>query len=168
MQAVLMEQVSEDVFRAENAEKQRAPVKGELFFTADNEHMTVHVSLTGFAAPEETLQVVAFEKLYAVTEDGKRGQQLASHEDISDVGQTVRIPVIHTEAADQRTGGNTGTVGEAQIIIDTVSYSGLIPGEMYEIYGNLIDRETGEELLPGGKPVEAAQSFTAEKESGSV
>ncbi|MBR0397757.1 MAG: VaFE repeat-containing surface-anchored protein [Eubacterium sp.] len=168
MQAVLMEQVSEDVFRAENAEKQRAPVKGELFFTADNEHMTVHVSLTGFAAPEETLQVVAFEKLYAVTEDGKRGQQLASHEDISDAGQTVRIPVIHTEAADQRTGGNTGTVGEAQIIIDTVSYSGLIPGEMYEIYGNLIDRETGEELLPGGKPVEAAQSFTAEKESGSV
>ena len=168
MQAVLMEQVSEEVFRADNAEKQRTPVKGELLFTADDEHMTVNVPLQAFAAPTETLQVVAFERLYAVTEDGKRGQQVASHEDISDAGQTVRIPVIHTEAADQNTGGNTGTAGEAQIIIDTVSYSGLIPGETYEVSGTLIDHETGKALLIHEKPVEGARSFTAEKESGSI
>ncbi|MBQ9062420.1 MAG: VaFE repeat-containing surface-anchored protein [Eubacterium sp.] len=168
LQAVLMEQVSEDVFRAENEEKQRAPVKGELQFTADGEDMTVHVPLSAFVPPQETLQVVAFEKLYAVTEDGKRGQMLASHEDITDAGQTVRIPAIRTEAADRSTGSHTGTTGEAQDIIDTVSYSGLIPGGTYEVSGYLIDHETGEELLVGGKPVQAASTFTAEEESGTV
>ncbi len=168
LQAVLMDQMSEDLFRVENAEGNKTTVRGELQFRAEESSMTVSVPLAAFQTPEEALHVVAFEKLYAVTEDGKRGQVLASHEDISDGNQTVQIPVIHTEAADQKTGTHTGTSEENQIITDTVTYSNLTPGQQYVVRGTLIDKTTGEVLKEGENPVTGETAFSPQEKDGSI
>ena len=54
------------------------------------------------------------------------------------------------------------------MIVDTVTYKGLIPGQEYTVKGTLMDKSTGKELLVDEKPVTAEKKFTPEKSNGSV
>jgi len=79
----------------------------------------------------EPVQIVAFETLYS-----EPGVELAVHADIDDDNQTVTVGSLHTTAVDSGTGSHTATDGLATII-DTVKYSGLVPGKEYTVNGSL-------------------------------
>lgn len=53
-------------------------------------------------------------------------------------------------------------------LIDTVSYTGLVPNKEYTVSGVLMDKATGKELLIDGEPVTAEAVFTPEKSDGTV
>ena len=85
-------------------------------------------------------KLVVFEKLEA------DGNVIASHEDLTDEGQTVE--------------------GKATIV-DTVKYTGLVPGTEYELQGTLMDAETGEALRGvDGKEITASAKFTPQAQDG--
>ena len=60
-------------------------------------------------------------------------------------------------------GGGVSEADGSVTIIDTVSYENLIPGQIYTVKGELVDKETGE-----GTGILAEISFTAEGADGSV
>ncbi|MCC8067863.1 MAG: VaFE repeat-containing surface-anchored protein [Clostridiales bacterium] len=91
---------------------------------------------------------------------------VASHTDITDLGQSVHFPEIHTTAKDGDTGSPTGTVEEDAVIEDTVAFSNLVVGKEYMLTGLLMNRESGLPVLNGdGNEITSTVTFTASKES---
>ena len=91
------------------------------------------------------------------------GVQVAVHTDIEDEGQTVEVdePEIGTKATDAIDGDKELVAGPEAKVVDTVSYSNLVPGKEYKLTGVLMDKETGEPLASAdGNPVTAEKTFT--------
>lgn len=108
-------------------------------------------------------KLVVFEKLEA------DGNVIASHEDLTDEGQTVEVvpPEIKTSAADGADGDKEVTADGKATIIDTVKYTGLVPGTEYELQGTLMDAETGEALKGAdGKEITTSAKFTPQAQDG--
>ena len=53
-------------------------------------------------------------------------------------------------------------------LMDTVSYTNLVPGKEYVLKGKLMDQKTGKELLVNGKPVVSLKKYVPEKKDGTV
>lgn len=108
-------------------------------------------------------KLVVFEKLEA------DGNVIAHHEDLTDEGQTVEVvpPEIKTSAADGADGDKEVTADGKATIVDTVKYTGLVPGTEYELQGTLMDAETGETLKGAdGKEITASAKFTPQAQDG--
>lgn len=108
-------------------------------------------------------KLVVFEKLEA------DGNVIASHEDLTDEGQTVEVipPEIKTSAADGADGDKEVTADGKATIVDTVKYTGLVPGTEYELQGTLMDAETDETLKGAdGKEITASAKFTPQAQDG--
>ena len=96
------------------------------------------------------------------------GEVIAVHEDLTDEEQTIHVPEIGTEAKDVRTEDHIALATEKMELIDTVSYSNLIPGKKYKVHGTLMDQETKAPLLVDGKEVITEVVFTPEKSDGKI
>lgn len=131
-------------------------------FTADAHEMTVQLTYELNASDLTGTTTVVFETLYS------DGALLAAHADLEDAEQTVYIPEIHTTAKDQTTKINHTEANKTATIIDTVSYTNLLPGREYTVSGTLMDKETGKAVLADGKEITASTTFTPEKSKGSV
>ena len=131
-------------------------------FTPKEESGTVTVTFELDGSKLAGHDLVAFEVL-------TRGEAtVATHEDIEDEGQTVRVVSIGTTATDKADGDHTVAAAKAEVV-DVVAYQGLTPGQEYVVTGTLMDRETGKPVTDGsGKPVTASTSFTPEKADGQV
>ncbi len=108
-------------------------------------------------------KLVVFEKLEA------DGNVIARHEDLTDEGQTVEVipPEIKTSAADGADGDKEVTADGKATIVDTVKYTGLVPGTEYELQGTLMDAETGGALKAAdGKEITASAKFTPQAQDG--
>ena len=108
-------------------------------------------------------KLVVFEKLEA------DGNVIASHEDLTDEGQTVEVipPEIKTSAVDGADGDKEVTADGKATIIDTVKYTGLVPGTEYELQGTLMDAETGDALRGvDGKEITVSAKFTPQAQDG--
>lgn len=105
--------------------------------------------------------VVVFEELY-------QGEKLvASHNDLSDEGQTVYFPGIGTQASDKDTGIDVSMADEEVTLVDKVSYTNLRPGKKYTVTGTLMDKETGEAIRnKEGNKITAKASFVPEETDG--
>lgn len=76
---------------------------------------------------------------------------------------------MRTTATDKASGTHEGQAREAMAIVDTVEYTGCIPGEEYTVTGTLMDKATGEKALDaGGSEITASATFTAENFTGTV
>ena len=151
------------------------PIIAEITFTPDSPDGSMEVRFTFDATtlPDGT-ELVAFETL------SHDGVEVAAHADISDEGQTVMVenpkPAIGTTATDGTDGDKTVIADMEAIIVGTVEYANLIPGEEYTLTGALyvkhVDDDgnvTEEALLDAdGNPVSAKTTFTPENASGSV
>jgi hypothetical protein len=61
---------------------------------------------------------------------------VAAHADLSDEGQTVSLPGIHTTATDADDGDHEATAAERVTITDRVEWSGLVAGREYTVNGH--------------------------------
>ena len=137
-------------------------IVSEETFVADKADMTITLTYTLDASKLAGTTTVVFETLYT------EGKEVGRHHDLTDEGQTVYIPEIHTTAADQKTGINHIKSEEQATIVDTVLYSHLLPGKEYTVKGTLMNKKTGEAILINGEEVTVETTFTAEKSEGSV
>ena len=131
-------------------------------FTADAHEMTVPLTYELNASQLAGTTTVVFENLYS------DGALLAAHADLEDAEQTVYIPEIHTTAKDAVTEIDHTEANKTATIVDTVSYTNLLPGKEYTVSGTLMDKETGKAVLADGKEITASTTFTPEKSEGSV
>jgi hypothetical protein len=137
-------------------------VTAEKEFTPKSESGTEELSYTFNASALAGKSVVVFEDLY------EGDAKVTSHADIEDEGQTITFtkPKIGTTAT---VGGEhtAQPVGEITII-DTVKYSGLIPGKEYTVKGVLMDKATGKPLMVNDKEITAEATFRASNAEGTI
>ena len=148
------------------------PVTGQTTFTPEKADGKVEVTFTfDSRAIADKTDIVVFESLV------RSGTELASHADIDDKNQTVTVthPEIGTTAVDGADGDKNVITDDSTEVIDTVEYTGLIPGKEYTLKGTLHVKVTDEEgnvtekpLEVDGKPVTAETTFTPEKADGKV
>ena len=148
------------------------PVTGQTTFTPEKADGKVEVTFTFDSRDlEDKMDIVVFESLV------RSGTELASHADIDDKNQTVTVthPEIGTTAVDGADGDKNVITDDTTEVIDTVEYTGLIPGKTYTLKGTLHVKVTDEEgnvtekpLEVDGKPVTAETTFTPEKSDGKV
>ena len=146
-----------------------ADVTATTTFTAEAATQDVTVAFDVDASGLGGSEVVAFEELSA------SGTTVATHADIADEGQTLRVPAIHTTATDgagahehQLAGADT-----QMTLTDAVAYEGLTPGTEYVATGTLhlvnADGTDGGTLKDSdGNDVTASASFTPETADGTV
>ena len=137
-------------------------VTAETTFIAEAKNGSVDVTFIFDATGLHGKEVVVFENLY------RENVLLATHADINDEGQTVKIknPEIGTKAT---VNGEKTATAEGDITIeDTVSYKHLIPGKAYTIKGILMDMATGKAFLVDGKELTSEVTFTPEESCGEV
>ena len=147
------------------------PVMGQLSFQASARDMDVQL---GFEVPTSRLAgrtVVAYETL-----SNDQGT-LVSHGDISDEAQTVRLPLVQTEALNAATGDHQSPQEDGQALVDTVSLSNLVVGREYVLRGSVHLKEVGDDgterdggvlTLEDGTEVRAESTFVAEAEDMTV
>lgn len=75
-------------------------------------------------------------------------------------------PGVRTEATDADDGDHEAVADDSVTIVDTVSYTGLIPGKEYTLTGTLVDRETGEPVRSDGKVVTSTVAFVPDSSDG--
>ena len=148
------------------------PVTGQTVFTPEKADGKVEVTFTFDSRDlEDKTDIVVFESLV------RSGTEIASHADIDDENQTVTVthPEIGTTAVDGADGDKNVITDDTTEVIDTVEYTGLIPGKEYTLKGTLHVKVTDKEgkvtekpLEVDGKPVTAETTFTPEKADGKV
>lgn len=138
-------------------------VTASTTFEPEDNEGKVKVTFSVDTSTLSNKKLVVFEKLEA------DGNVIARHEDLTDEGQTVEVvpPEIKTSAADGADGDKEVTADGKATIIDTVKYTGLVPGTEYELQGILMDAETGESLKGAdGKEITASTKFTPQAQDG--
>lgn len=136
-------------------------VTAEATFVATEASGSVNVTFIFGATGLHGKEIVVFEDLY------RENVLLATHADISDEGQTVRIrnPKIHTTATAD---GKKEITADKITITDVVSYTDLTPGKEYKLTGVLMNKATNDKLLIDGKEITAEATFTPKATTGEV
>ena len=136
-------------------------VTAEATFVATEASGSVDVTFIFDATGLHGKGIVVFEDLY------RENVLLATHADINDEGQTVKIknPEIGTKAtADSK----KEITADKITITDVVSYKDLTPGKEYKLTGVLMNKATNDKLLIDGKEITAEATFTPKAPTGEV
>ena len=142
---------------------------GEVLATAEAEIAPEAADGTAEVAFDVDCSGLEGGSLVCTEELSRDGKVVAAHADLSDEGQTVSLPGIHTTATDAEDGDHEATASERVRITDRVEWSGLVEGREYTVTGTLMDRETGDPVAnPDGTPVTAEATFTADASSGAT
>ena len=149
-------------------------------FTPDKYDGTVSMDF-GFNANDvidrlsgETKDIVVYEVLFKGSLDADSEDAapvaVATERDLDNEDQTVTLipSVISTTATDKSDGDHTLLPGKDDVITDTVSYDGLIPGKEYTLKATLYDKSTGKPLSINDKHVTAELKFTPNNGSGTI
>ncbi|MCZ9292830.1 VaFE repeat-containing surface-anchored protein, partial [Corynebacterium lehmanniae] len=129
---------------------------GTKTFTPTEPNGSEDVEITVDNAPEgrTVTAAVAFEELTSKVVDAggndnpnEDGNKIAEHKEINDEDQTVRNPKISTNA---NFAGGAQEVKNGVAVIDTVTYEGLVPGKVYTLTADLINKADGETVLGSG------------------
>ena len=136
-------------------------ITAETTFIAETKNGSVGVTFIFDATGLHGKEIVVFEDLY------RENVLLATHTDINDEGQTVKIknPEIGTKAtADSK----KEITADKITITDVVSYKDLTPGKEYKLTGVLMNKATNDKLLIDGKEITAEATFTPKATTGEV
>lgn len=139
-----------------------ADITAELKWTPKEKDGKAEVVFTFDGSNLEGKTLVAFETLE------KNNKIYAVHADIDSQEQTIYFPKVRTSARDVETNSRSAQTAEKAIIVDTVFYSNLTPGQEYTVEGTLMDQETEAPLLENGEQITSETTFTPEADSGTV
>ena len=136
-------------------------ITAETTFIAETKNGSVDVTFIFDATGLHGKEIVVFEDLY------RENVLLATHADINDEGQTVKIknPEIGTKATAD---GKKEITADKITITDVVSYKDLTPGKEYKLTGVLMNKATNDKLLIDGKEITAEATFTPKATTGEV
>lgn len=136
-------------------------VTAEATFVATEASGSVDVTFIFDATGLHGKGIVVFEDLY------RENVLLATHADINDEGQTVKIknPEIGTKATAD---GKKEVTADKITITDVVSYTDLTPSKEYKLTGVLMNKATNDKLLIDGKEITAEATFTPKATTGEV
>ena len=136
-------------------------ITAETVFVPETKNGSVDVTFIFDATGLHGKEIVVFEDLY------RENVLLATHADINDEGQTVKIknPEIGTKAT---AGGKKEITADKITITDVVSYKDLTPGKEYKLTGMLMNKATNDKLLIDGKEITAEATFTPKATTGEV
>ena len=136
-------------------------ITAETTFIAETKNGSVGVTFIFDATGLHGKEIVVFEDLY------RENVLLATHADINDEGQTVKIknPEIGTKATAD---GKKEITADKITITDVVSYKDLTPGKEYKLTGMLMNKATNDKLLIDGKEITAEATFTPKAPTGEV
>lgn len=136
-------------------------ITAETTFIAETKNGSVDVTFIFDATGLHGKGIVVFEDLY------RENALLATHADINDEGQTVKIknPEIGTKATAD---GKKEITADKITITDVVSYTDLTPGKEYKLTGVLMNKATNDKLLIDGKEITAEATFTPKATTGEV
>ena len=136
-------------------------VTAEATFVATEASGSVDVTFIFDATGLHGKEIVVFEDLY------RENVLLATHADINDEGQTVKIknPEIGTKATAD---GKKEITADKITITDVVSYTDLTPSKEYKLTGVLMNKATNDKLLIDGKEITAEATFTPKATTGEV
>ena len=137
-------------------------IMGTTRFTAEKADGEVDVEFTLNASDLAGKDIVVFEELLDLR------TVIAEHKDINDENQTITFIDIKTEALADN--GSHVQINKQDVILkDTVTYTGLTPGQEYRLSGKLMNKETGEPMKDSdGKEIFAETVFTPENSDGDV
>ena len=136
-------------------------ITAETVFVPETKNGSVDVTFIFDATGLHGKEIVVFEDLY------RENVLLATHADINDKGQTVKIknPEIGTKATAD---GKKEITADKITITDVVSYKDLTPGKEYKLTGVLMNKATNDKLLIDGKEITAEATFTPKATTGEV
>ena len=136
-------------------------ITAETVFVPETKNGSVDVTFIFDATGLHGKEIVVFEDLY------RENVLLATHTDINDEGQTVKIknPEIGTKATAD---GKKEITADKITITDVVSYKDLTPGKEYKLTGVLMNKATNDKLLIDGKEITAEATFTPKATTGEV
>ena len=109
--------------------------------------------------------IVVFEELFF------SNVSIATHKEINDAKQRIEVlevPSIITAAKNVNDNSQTVKPDETISIIDTVTYSNLIPGTVYTLNGILMNKSTGSPLLVKGTEIRSSATFTPSHKNGTI
>ena len=136
-------------------------ITAKTTFIAETKNGSVDITFIFDATGLHGKEIVVFEDLY------RENVLLATHADINDEGQTVKIknPEIGTKATAD---GKKEITADKITITDVVSYKDLTPGKEYKLTGVLMNKATNDKLLIDGKEITAEATFTPKATTGEV
>ena len=140
------------------ADKDGNQIKASSSFVAQESDGTTTVTFAFDAQIALGSELVAFETLY------RNDVELATHADIDDEAQTVRVPSLHTTLSN-RTGTHEAAGGNTQIV-DAVEYKGLEPGKSYTLVGTLMDPQTEKQVVVDDAPLSSSVTFVPNRADG--
>ena len=143
------------------------PVTAETKFTPNTTAGTVDIEFNFDGSNlKDGDTLVAFE--HVVYKD----KQIASHTEIGDIAQSVTVsePKLGTTAVDAVDGDKNIVKDPEASVVDTVEYSGLVPGREYAVSGTLMDKATGKAYIDPttGKEVTGSTTFTPKDTYGTI
>lgn len=105
---------------------------------------------------------VVFEDVYY------NGVKVFTHADLEDEAQTVEFPSVKTSVKDAADNDRKITAKGTATMIDTVTYTNLVPGKSYTLEGVIMNKATGKPLTIDDKEVTASTTFVPEKKNGAA
>ncbi len=134
-------------------------ITAETVFVPEAKNGSVDVTFIFDATGLHGKEIVVFEDLY------RENVLLATHADINDEGQTVKIknPEIGTKATAD---GKKEITADKITITDVVSYKDLTPGKEYKLTGVLMNKATNDKLLIDGNEITAEAPVTPHAPTG--
>ena len=108
------------------------------------------------------IATVVFEDVYY------NGVKVFTHADLEDEAQTVEFPSVKTSVKDAADNDRKITAKGTVTIVDTVTYTNLVPGKSYTLKGVIMNKATGKPLTIDGKEVTASTTFVPEKKNGAA
>lgn len=143
------------------------PVTAETKFTPKTTAGTVDIEFTFDGSNlKDGDTLVAFE--HVVYKD----KEIASHTEIGDIAQSVTVsePKLGTTAVDAVDGDKNIVKDPEASVVDTVEYSGLVPGREYTVSGTLMDKATGKAYIDPttGKEITGSTTFIPKNTYGTI
>lgn len=91
-----------------------------------------------------------------------------THADLEDEAQTIEFPSVKTSVKDAADNDRKITAKGTATMIDTVTYTNLVPGKSYTLKGVIMNKATGKPLTVDDKEVTASTTFVPEKKNGAA